>query len=443
MCAPDEPLSNDEKQADFTRGSATTVVSSSSSPSSSPPTPQPSSPTAPHVKPNAPASPDLTTDRVFRRQSSIAEAAKHGFHLTIGSAIAYLTILFSLYFPFVLAPRAASETYHNAFYEYDADLNHFDNTIWTYGTDYLLTVCMFVLAKNINYITPPTATPSDNRGKMMSSSSSSLFDDDLAIVGRAHHKWWSRGLLCSYMLSVLAGGLAHQFYLTPESRNSISFRILWTCCVGTVTAASGFMGAIGAELVRQDAVIRRHTNKKQVRMLPGKNCLAQEGRLDGMVIMPNLPEVFWIGFGVLATAFVIRGGFSFQDPACDIFIAGITQFPSTFYLMCIFTFGLTSMPTVQRWARIVGVVGFILNAPLLPMYPLLVQYTDWSLGTVNTLLHTWLLVAWSMQGIALRHAGQALQVAAEDLHKQDYEGSASSLLSSSPLATKVSKPKVS
>jgi hypothetical protein len=145
----------------------------------------------------------------------------------------------------------------------------------------------------------------------------------------------------------------------------------------------------------------------------------------------------------LATAVVIGGGFSFQRPACDIFIAGITQFPSTFYLMYIFTFGLSaSMPTVQRWARIVGVIGFILNAPLLPMYPLLVQYTDWTLGSVNTLLHTWLLVAWSMQGIALRHVGQALQVAAEDLNKQYHyaEADGSSLSLST---TKVDKPKVS
>jgi hypothetical protein len=42
------------------------------------------------------------------------------------------------------------------------------------------------------------------------------------------------------------------------------------------------------------------------------------------------------------------------------------------------------------------------------MYPLLVQYTDWSLASVNTLLHSWLCVAWSMQGISMQHVIQAL-----------------------------------
>jgi len=364
--------------------------------------------------------PNGSQRHVLLRQSSstLSDAATHGFHLTIGSAAAYLTVLFSLYFPFVLAPWAASQTYHNAFFEYDDDLNHFDNDIWTYGTDYILALCMFLLAKNINYI---HTEPNMKRAK--SSSFHGDFGDEEIIVGRAHHKWWSRGLLSSYMLSVLAGGLAHQFYTTIESRNHWSFRLLWTCCVGTVTAASGFMGAIGAELVRQDTVIRH-------KQAPGKR--SPRGRFDW--VMPNLPEVFWIGFGVLATGVVIGGGFSFQRPACDIFIAGITQFPSTFYMMLIFTFGLSSMPTVRPWARIVGVLGFILNAPLLPLYPLLVQYTDWSLASVNTLLHTWLLVAWSMQGISLRHVGQALQRAAEDLNKQDENNNSTS---------KVEKPKVS
>lgn len=48
-------------------------------------------------------------------------------------------------------------------------------------------------------------------------------------------------------------------------------------------------------------------------------------------------------------------------------------------------------------------IGFIGNAPLLPLYPLLVQYTDWTLASINTLLHSWLLVMWGMQGLSLWH----------------------------------------
>lgn len=94
------------------------------------------------------------------------------------------------------------------------------------------------------------------------------------------------------------------------------------------------------------------------------------------------------------------GYISFKRPACDIFIAGITQFPPTFY--CMGALGLRNWPKrgdvaavkgespidlVRLSYRLMYYVGFIGNAPLLPMYPLLVQYTDMSLGGINTLLH--------------------------------------------------------
>jgi hypothetical protein len=76
-------------------------------------------------------------------------------------------------------------------------------------------------------------------------------------------------------------------------------------------------------------------------------------------------------------------------------------------MMLILSLGLPTLP-VPKWTRITGVLGFILNAPLLPMYPLLVQYTSWSTASINTLLHAWLLVAWGMQGLALRRVEKAL-----------------------------------
>jgi hypothetical protein len=53
--------------------------------------------------------------------------------------------------------------------------------------------------------------------------------------------------------------------------------------------------------------------------------------------------------------------------------------------------------------KIMYCVGFIGNAPLLPMYPLLVQYTQMTLAGINTLLHSWLMIMWGMQGLSLWH----------------------------------------
>lgn len=267
---------------------------------------------------------------------------------------------FALWFPFVLAPEAASKTYDWAFYNYDPNLSHFDNTAWTYGTDYFLAVVMAVISTSILRYSRPGVS------------------DFLCFR--------SASLLLGYCASVLAGGYCHQFYTTLESRNSLSFRLLWTICVGTVSAASCSMGCAGTAVVRQF--------KEQPKCYPFlKN-------------VPVIPESFWMAFGIFTTAVCAWGGMSFQRPACDIFIAGITQFPSTFYLMVFFA--LVHHPRVAVSARAIGIAGFILNAPLLPMYPLLIQYTDLSLASVNTLLHSWLCVAWSMQGYSLRHMIQAL-----------------------------------
>jgi hypothetical protein len=277
-----------------------------------------------------------------------------------GTAAGAMLTAFGLWFPFALAPEAAIKTYDWAFYNYDASLSHFDNTAWTYGTDYTLTAVMAIGAASIMWY------------------SQAGVSDRLC-----RH---SAGLLMGYCISVLAGGYCHQNYTTLESRNSLSFRLLWTICVGTVTAASGFMGCSGTEVIRQF--------QKQ----PNCNPL--------LLRIPLIPESFWWALGTFVTAVCAYGGMSFQRPACDIFIAGITQAPSTFYLM---TFFMTvEHPKAKLSARILGTIGFILNAPLLPMYPLLIQYTDWSLASVNTLLHTWLCVAWSLQGYSLRHMIQAL-----------------------------------
>eukprot|EP00978_Attheya_sp_CCMP212_P009319 scaffold22009_cov38-Attheya_sp.AAC.3 len=44
--------------------------------------------------------------------------------------------------PYAVTPEAAERTYTKAGYSYDPAKTHFDNTIWTYGTDYFLCLVM-------------------------------------------------------------------------------------------------------------------------------------------------------------------------------------------------------------------------------------------------------------------------------------------------------------
>ena len=280
--------------------------------------------------------------------------------ISSGAAAGAVVTGFAVWFPFVLAPEAARKTYDWAFYNYEEGLSHFDNTAWTYGTDYGLAVVMAVVSASI------------------------MWYSRAGVSDRLCNR--SVGLLMGYCISVIAGGFCHQNYITLEDRNSLSFRLLWTVCVGTVSAASCFMGSSGTEVIRK---------------------FQQQPNCDPILLrIPLIPESFWYAFGTVVTAITAWGGMSFQRPACDIFIAGITQAPSTFYLMAFFL--TVQHPKAKLSARAMGFIGFILNAPLLPMYPLLIQYTDLSLASVNTLLHSWLCVAWSLQGFSLRHMIQVL-----------------------------------
>lgn len=333
--------------------------SSSSSSSSVAKNSQPSSRlTVNQLSSNVKPSSNANFGRILANDMNVLSTVSFIGWTIAGIVMALATVAFSVSFPFWLAPHAADQTYHAAFYRYDAVLSHFDNTVWTYGTDYGLAVAMTILASRI-------ATS--------------------RAVSRVT-AWRSRGLLACYLLSVTAGGLAHQFYRTIDDQNTLTFRLLWTCCVGTVTAASGFMGAIGSELVAID----------------------QRALSLNKDLVPYVPVQFWTVFGIVTTLVCAYGGLSYQRPACDIFIAGTTQAPSTFYVMAVLALGLPTQG-VPNWARVVGVLGFILNAPLLPMYPLLVQYTNLSLAQVNTILHTCLLLAWGMQGIALRRVCLAME----------------------------------
>ena len=267
---------------------------------------------------------------------------------------------FSLVFPLLLFPEAATKTYLPASYVYDEEISRFDNTFLTYGTDYMIA---FAMAIQI-YLFPKAKNEKD-----------------------ATLSFRSKALLGSYAASVFFGGFSHQFYMTCEMRQTWHFRLLWTLCVGFVTAASGIMGAIATELVRKDETL-------------------------GLAFMPAIPAWFWAGFGMTATMATVLGDFSFQRPACDIFVAGVTQSPGTFYLMAMLAFGLPTF-RLNRWTRYQGLVGFIMMSLTLPSFPLAVQYTNLTLGQVNGLLHCWLTIAWTTQGVTLRRICEALQQAQE------------------------------
>lgn len=272
-----------------------------------------------------------------------------------GMVTAAAVLAFSVVLPHWLAPETAQDTYHHAGYDYDVALSHFDNSPWTYVTDYQLATIMVLLAWKLPVANQPKS--------------------DLA----AH----SQGLLLCYAVSVAAGGLAHQFYTNLEERNSLSFRLLWTLCIGTVTFASGFMGMIGSALAKQDV---------------------------DLPYLPVVPKSYWISYASCLTLWCAAGGMSHQRPACDTFIAGITQSPSTFYVMAILARGLLTQG-IPLVTRLQGMIGFIFNAPLLPLYPFLLHHTTWSLATVNTFLHAWLLVAWGNQGWCLATVERLLRAA--------------------------------
>jgi hypothetical protein len=313
---------------------------------------------------------DLLDGRKHVFSATFSSCASAAISIASGVANAAFWSVFALYFPFMLAPRAATETYHTAYYEYQHEKSHFDNTAWTYATDYALAIIMAVLVASILRHSKPGSTD-----KLCQRSAS---------------------LLGLYGLSVTAGGISHQFFTSIESRNSPVFRMLWTTCVGTVCLASWSMGMIGSEAIRK---FQHHYTQRQPPSTKSTSTYL-------LMKVPLISDAFWMAFGLTVAGVCAVGGLSFQRPACDIFVAGITQSLSTFY--CMIFFFLVDHKHVKNWAKVMGFVGFILNAPLLPMYPLLVQYTDWSLASVNTLLHSWLCVAWSMQGISMQHVIQAL-----------------------------------
>ena len=188
-------------------------------------------------------------------------------------------------------------------------------------------------------------------------------------------------MLFCYGISVLVGGVSHQYFTSLEMLNSRPFQLAWSVCVGTVTLAGGFIGSVGSQIARR----------------------SQASKVRSFHVIA-VPEWFWIAWGVTLTAIVFGGGLSMKRPAADIFIAGVTQTPPTVYMSVAVISNLKGWEKVSV-ARVTLLVGAFLNAPLLPLYPLLV-YQKLDLGVVNAILHCWLAIAWGFQAFSLRSFAQ-------------------------------------
>lgn len=313
-----------------------------------------------------------------KEQSNIMSFVSSLMPFVLVAAISILVLELAMWMPFNIpgVGPAALKTYIPAWYHYDEALTKFDNTPWTYNTDYVLTAVMSILAVKCLLERSP------NNCRMKDEASRKL-------------RLFSASLLLCYAISTLAGGWAHQHFTSVESLNTLRFRVFWCVCNGNVAFASCYMGLIGREIQQYFGV-------------------------KGTI--PLGPWWFWPVYGSYMAVACFLGYYSFKRPACDLFIAGITQFPSTFY--CLAVLGLRKWPSsttmgsartnespialVRLPYRIMFYIGFIGNAPLLPMYPLLVQYSGMSMAGINTLLHSWLMIMWGMQGLSLLHLCRAM-----------------------------------
>jgi len=288
--------------------------------------------------------------------------------------VTFLTFQFSLALPSILWSKA-SLYYIPAAWHYDEIDTFFDNSVWTWSTDYIIAIFM---ALGVMYIV---------RCK------ESILNSELRLL--------MVGLLSLYFASVVSGGLCHQHFKSIDSMNSMSFRILWFICVGTVSSAGGFIGAIGSNIARSLDILNVQSHFK-------------------VIVIPN---VFWFGWSFIFTAICATGRMRFKRPPCDIFIAGTTQtLPSVYIILVILSHKWKMLPKLNYEAdkqkvkkqtkfiqdettifhRFMICFSFVMNAPLLPMYPLLL-HKQFSLGFINTLLHTVLLLTWSLQCYSVRH----------------------------------------
>lgn len=324
--------------------------------------------------------------------------------IVLWSVLTYTSKEFSLFLP-QFQSHAGAKTFISAAYVYDEDETKFDNSFLTYGTDYGIGIIMMYAV----YKCLTAASPNDV---------STSFSKPLRIK--------SALLFFSYALSVFAGGYAHYTFHGVEALNTLEFRIWWTICVGSVTFAGGIMGSCGSEIIKHFSMLQQ--DKRYIRFH-----------------VPYVHDILWMIYGGFLTYVCVMGEISYKRPACDIFVAGTSQFlPTVYIVLSVLSIrwedashlieGKLTVDTqepspskydqavryVRKIVRNVCYIGFFLNAPLLPSYPCYVQYTSLSLGVVNAILHLNLTFAWSMQAWSLRKFCLALNLVSDKMDEKKH-----------------------
>lgn len=302
--------------------------------------------------------------------------------LGLGGLVGIASWQFSLAFPFWITPEAAKATYIPARFSYNALESHFCESPWTIYTDYALGVVMVCLSTKI----------------FNSGAHATAYDKNISSIGRNTSVRRLRNL-CVALMSLYAvqfsvAGVLHQFLGSIESRNTLFFRFFWTIVVTMVSASGGIIGAIGSELAGAGPG------------LPSK-------------FIPN--DLFWIGYTILVVGVTFAGLISYQRPAADTFIAGTSQAMPTFFLigqvvlmgdmgkkLKIAAAPKSSSSTAAAQDEILNIsgqvwciLGFLMNSLLLPGYALTLYHTDISIPVINTAMHSWLCLCYTLQGLSL------------------------------------------
>lgn len=263
------------------------------------------------------------------------------------------TYLLGRYLPGSTAFLTGSKLYTPANYVYD-QTTVFDDSFLTWGSDYFLAIthgslCVMILRVK--------ETPEISTMRLAAA----------FLVG-------------SFAISTFAGAISHQFL--PGKLHTWYYRLVWRICVGSVGAAGGALGLCASELA--------------------KFPLSKGAKTQFMPKIPVLPSFFWVIWGVFFFFVVWSGAYSMMNPACDIFLTGVTQAPPTIY--CAFVLinrsSWSEYAKGNRAAKLL-MIGLLSNCLLLPGYDLMnaLRIRD---AYCNIMLHSVLFCSWTSQAIALR-----------------------------------------
>lgn len=238
--------------------------------------------------------------------------------------------------------------YIKAGWEYDVRYAEFDNTAWTWATDYLLVPWMGYVAYKLFALRDHYSTSRPNEAFVEIQDSFSI---------------WSCLLFLLCLTSVLFGGIAHQTQLAPHALvdTPVIFRTLWMLCVGSVTLAVVPIGICATKLHHWYNFQRRQLillPKQHQRSPLSVNASGATGVLRDLLV----PEWIWVFYGFLITYALHLGYFSFQRPAADIFVVGAMQTPPTAYLLFV-------VLLVRHWSEKQQEELSMENPPLPPITP--------------------------------------------------------------------------